>query len=383
MKRSEIFEEFAKIAQEKNIIKNDSTKSFKALENNPRADSLSISAIEALYGVKTPSIPQMEYKNNIMEVAHPNPVVLSPAYDRLNGLVENNIERQNINLRIVNKNPDGLLTQRKYAEKQFLLSLVRVANDLDNQNKEQLRKLADDCLETASQKIKKEAIGRGKLYAGLAALIGAAWAGSKMNDMNKGYELNYQNVIDQFDDLLNPGFLKGLWGWSPSTELKQELLEFKRKIIELNSLYSGVKPLIRSVDSFHAIKKSFDKEDLNKRMSAADALEEKLLEIEDLKLELEKTFTTAGGKTSQQVLETQSREGKGFLDSARSIFQGGYAPINTDIEEILYSLPAYIQSVKDAIEILRTQVSTAGKIREEVKKIKKEKQVGTETEVKV
>lgn len=394
MKRSEIFEEFAKIAQDKNIIQNDSKKSFKALENNPRADSLSISAIEALYGVKTPSIPQMEYKNNIMEVAHPNPVVLSPAYDRLNGLVENNIERQNINLRIVNKNPDGLLTQRKYAEKQFLLSLVRVANDLDNQNKEQLRKLADDCLETVSQQIKKEAIGaggaikslgRGKYYAALAALIGGAWVGSKMDDTNKGYELNYKNVIAQFDDLLNPGFLKGLWGWAPGPELKQELLEFKRKIIELNSLYSSAIPLIRSVDSFHAIKKSFDKEDLAARNSTANALEEKLSEIEDLKFELEQSFTTAGGKTSQQVFETQSREGKGFLDSARSIFQGGYAPVSTDIEEILYSLPAYIQSVKDAIEILRKQVSTAGKIREEVKKIKKEKEVApkTETEVKV
>ena len=124
MKRSEIFEEFAKIAQEKKIISNDSKKSFKALENNPRADSLDVSAIAALYGVKPETSDDMKYKSNIMEIAHPNSLVISPANDRINGLVENNIERQNINLRIVNKNPDGLLTQRRYAQQQLALSLL-------------------------------------------------------------------------------------------------------------------------------------------------------------------------------------------------------------------------------------------------------------------
>jgi len=388
MKRSEIFEEFAKIAQEKNIIQNDSKKSFKALENNPRADSLSISAIEALYGVKTPTIPQMEYKNNIMEVAHPNPAVVSSAYDRLNGLVENNIERQNINLRIVNKNPDGLLTQRKYAEQQFLLSLVRVANDLDNQNKEQLRKLADDCLETASEKIKKEAIGRGKLYAGLAALIGGAWVSSKMNDINKGYNDNYLNVIDQFNDLLNPGFLKGLWGWAPNSELKKELLIFKNKIVGLNTVYKTMaEPLIIETDSFRtAIKKSFEPQEIKKREEVVKDLETRLLEIEDLKIRLEETFTTAGGKSSQQVQETKSRSGTSILDSILNTIplQGGYAPFKTDIEEILYSLPAYIQSVKDAIEILNKQISSAPLIRDKVKEeLEKRKKEKTPTEVQV
>ena len=47
----------------------------------------------------------------------------------------NNIERQNILLHIVNKRNDGLLTQRKYAQKELMLSLVRIANDLDNKNR--------------------------------------------------------------------------------------------------------------------------------------------------------------------------------------------------------------------------------------------------------
>jgi len=101
MSRSEIFDSFVKIAQEKGMISNDSSEAKKKLEQTGRADSLDASAIEALYGVKPDAPKSMEYKKNIMEVAHPNSVVVSPSYDKLNGLVESEIERQNINLHIV------------------------------------------------------------------------------------------------------------------------------------------------------------------------------------------------------------------------------------------------------------------------------------------
>lgn len=150
MRKSEVFEEFVKIAQQKGMVQSDETQ--KKLQKTHRADSLDISAIEALYGVK-PNLPKdMEYEDNIMETAHPNSVVTSPSYDKLNGLVENNMERQNIMLHIVNKTPDGLLTQRKYAEKNLLLSLIKVANDLDNKNQKDLRVLADACLLQVSKK---------------------------------------------------------------------------------------------------------------------------------------------------------------------------------------------------------------------------------------
>ena len=89
---------FVKVAQEKGIVSS-----------------------KDLYEVKPKASDDMTYKNNIMEIAHPNSLVIAPAYDKINGLVENNIERQNILLNIVNKETNGLLTQHKYASNNLIL----------------------------------------------------------------------------------------------------------------------------------------------------------------------------------------------------------------------------------------------------------------------
>src|SRR5574339_473388 len=158
-RRSEIFDSFVKIAQEKGMISEDAPeKAQKKLEKDPRADSLDISAIEALYGTKPDRPKDMDYKYNIIEDAHPNSVVISPSYDKLNGLVENDQERQDIILHILEKTPNGHLTQHKYAEKELVLTLVRLGNALDLQKQDELRVLADTCLDQVAHKdLKKEA----------------------------------------------------------------------------------------------------------------------------------------------------------------------------------------------------------------------------------
>lgn len=142
----DIFEKYAELAMERGLVsKGDDLK--KKLEKNPRWDSQNISTIELLYGVKPDSPKEMEYKKNIVEVAHPNAVIVSPAHDPLNGLVENLNERNNILINIVNKTPDGHLTGRKYASDELVRSLVRIANEMDNRDAEELRVLADTCIE--------------------------------------------------------------------------------------------------------------------------------------------------------------------------------------------------------------------------------------------
>ena len=157
MQRSDIFDSFTKIALEKGLIKKATPEELqKKLEENPRADSLDISAIEALYGIKPNTPKDMEYKRNIIEDAHPSAVIVSPSYDKLNGLVENVNERQDILIHIINKVPNGHLTQHKYAEQDLILSLVRLGNHLDNVGKDDLRALADVCLQQTSDDLKKK-----------------------------------------------------------------------------------------------------------------------------------------------------------------------------------------------------------------------------------
>src|SRR5579859_2403025 len=99
MRKSEIFESFVKIAQERGLVsqaeKPEHTETDFS-ETNPRFDSLTIEQISKLYNTKPAQPKDMEYKRNIMEDAHPDPVVISPSYDKLNGLVENENEGQNI-----------------------------------------------------------------------------------------------------------------------------------------------------------------------------------------------------------------------------------------------------------------------------------------------
>jgi hypothetical protein len=158
--RSTIFDEYAKIAEAKGLVKiaqeteSKELKKYKS-DDHPRVGSDDISTIEALYGVK-PDSP-LKYKHNIMESAHPKAVIIAPSYDKINGLVENNIEQQTISINIVNKPTDGIPNYTKYAQKELLMELVRIANDMDNQGKEDLRKLADECIEELSNEdVKKK-----------------------------------------------------------------------------------------------------------------------------------------------------------------------------------------------------------------------------------
>lgn len=148
MSDSEIFDNYLKITLENGLSK-------QAQKKPAKNESSDASTIEALYGIKPNTDKTMEYKNNIMEIAHPNTVILAPSYDKINGLLENNIERQRIMLNIVTKMPNGHLTAKKYAESELVHSLVRVANEMDNKDIDSLRILADTC---AAQLTKKAGI---------------------------------------------------------------------------------------------------------------------------------------------------------------------------------------------------------------------------------
>lgn len=160
MTRSRIFEEYARIADEQGLIsdpvervktaKSKTEEYFDEFSTRPSYKPREFSSSELLYGVD----PNGKQKH-IMEQAHPEPVVLSPAYDKINGLVENNIERQNIIVNQLLEPNDGNINYKKLAEQDLVYELIRIANHLDIKGEEQLRALADDCIEKLA--IDKEA----------------------------------------------------------------------------------------------------------------------------------------------------------------------------------------------------------------------------------
>lgn len=216
MSKSDIFNEYAKIAEEQGLIsladEDSDSQSDKPKESSklrkykkspyPRMGSDDISTIEALYGVKPDN--SIKYENNIMEAAHPKPVFISPSYDRINGLVENNIERQNIMSNIALKPNDGNITNHRYAKKELLMELVRLANDLDNSGRDNLRKIADRCISEIAdekKKIRKQALAPLVIAAIGGTILAGIWFWSHSNDPDKGLTSNMENAIIQLNDL--------------------------------------------------------------------------------------------------------------------------------------------------------------------------------------
>ncbi len=135
---SEIFANFEKIATEKGLIKKG--------EKSPRHDARTNKEIADLHGIKPEMAKGMEYDKHIGQVGRGEPVVLFSPHDKINGLVENDQERQNIMINIVQKRTHGHLNTKKLASNDLIKSLIKVANDLDNRDAEELRVLADACI---------------------------------------------------------------------------------------------------------------------------------------------------------------------------------------------------------------------------------------------
>lgn len=251
MKRSEIFESFVKIAEEKGLVSKATPESNKEyLEKTHRADSLSIDDISKLYNKKPNAPKDMEYQRNIVEIAHPEPLVLFRSYDKLNALIENINERQDILLHIVNKTNDGQIPQRKYAKKNLLLSLVRVGNDMDNRGEVDLASFADTCLMQASMKKTAQINMLGGSVLLISAVLGAIYAKQHLPFHSDGFEQDYEKAISELDDLLNSNTNFQV-GYEYTPQLIERVNEIKNKLAELNTAVQAVLPQLEKIDQPH------------------------------------------------------------------------------------------------------------------------------------
>ena len=198
--RSDIFESFTKIALEKGLISN--------AEESDKASTKRDSKTKSLYNLDIDKPEDMKYDRNIIEDAHPESVIVSPSYDKLNGLVENENERQDITINIINKVPRSTFTNHKYAQKELLMTLVRVANDLDNSDKDELRVLADVCLAQISNRIKQadEELSSYKLpiaLVGVASIFGLIYAHQHIFIESQKLDENLNNLETAIKDIKN------------------------------------------------------------------------------------------------------------------------------------------------------------------------------------
>lgn len=195
MVRSEIFERYAEIAKEQGLLRKKSSTDF-----DPRVGSDDISTIEALYGVK----PNGKDEKDILDQAHPESVIIAPSYDRLNGLVENLRERQDIMVGIVMKPHQGKLTQHRYAQTKIDLvnELVRLGFYLESSTKENdLVDLADACAEKLTKKAALPLVVW--LAAGYASALGLLGVYNNFGDMSQGIRADCQKVEEILTSMIS------------------------------------------------------------------------------------------------------------------------------------------------------------------------------------
>jgi predicted nucleic acid-binding Zn-ribbon protein len=362
-RRSEIFDSYVKIALEKDFDKDaDDIKS--KLEKNPRADSHSISDIEALYGVKPNTPKDMEYKHNIMEDAHPKPMVISPAYDKINGLVENNIERQNIMINIVNKVPNGHLTGHKYAQHDLLLSLVRVANDMDNNDAEELRKLADVCAEQLTNSKKKViikdafaplafiGIGLGvKALAGITAgIIGTIWVQQHWPAFSEGFETGYKNLQDQLND-----FIKSNTNWGVGAQYKESFLKeistIQGELSNFYNQYKAIEAYIVKIDKPSGDKELLEYAQTDKGKQDAQAFEQ----LKQAALSISEKLTDLSSRFKDENYKLRQIQEKGFITKLidkTQVLHGGKGLFTDDFDDVRDAIVSFEEGVKSLVGIV-------------------------------
>jgi len=195
---SDIFNEFAKIAIEKGLIKEAKVGD----ETNQRFDSLSNDDIKALYGIE----PNGK-EEHILDQAHPESAYVSPAYDKMNGLVENLFERQDVMQWIATKPNDGKHTNERYvkASQDLTMALLNTAFMLDKTGDEELMKLADSC----ANRLTKVGFAPWMAYVAVSGLASMGIINNFGGMIDNGVLSNSDRTIKELKDLISDNELPG------------------------------------------------------------------------------------------------------------------------------------------------------------------------------
>lgn len=332
--KSDIWDIFVKFSEENRLFAISTTQEDKSKEN--------------LYNLKPETSKGMEYDNNISYYAHPNAVVVAPSYDKLNGLVENLNERQNIILNIVNKNNDGHLNQKKYAQQELILSLVRLGNYLDNSDQDELRLLADACLAQAS--IKKEAIA-----IGVATLIGAIYAQQHLSFRNEGFKKNHEKLIAEIDDFLNDSVNWGV-GTNYTSKFLGEMREFKYKLLQAFKIYEEIMPKLQKLETPRNAKELMAFQKSSNGLEIIGAYKKFKQYFDNFLpyiIKIKNNF-------KNEMYKINQIQEKGLLEKAvdwTGILRGGKGLIADDFDDVARAITPYLESVNYILNVLDTAES--------------------------
>lgn len=231
---TDIFDAYAKIALAQGLISNQPQVKTAEEESNPRYDSHDMTAIELLYGVK----PNGKDEKSLIEQAHPTSYIVGPTHDKLNGLVENQQELQNVMVGIATKPNSGTIGRAGYvmaAKEQLINELIKVSFLLDRNNEISLMTLSD---ELAAQ-LTKEAhpLLIPALVAAVGAIVGYGLYKGNHPD-SEGFYPDLKKAISEIKDAVDaPGQADHWWDTEDYKELMPAISPLLANMEQLQSAY--------------------------------------------------------------------------------------------------------------------------------------------------
>lgn len=358
---SDIMDEYGKIALRQGLIKeakSEESKEMKKYKNDSysRAGSDTTKIIENLYNVVPDKPKSQQYEHNIMEIAHPNKVILFNAHDKINGLFENNIERQRIIINLTQKPVNGHLTQHKYAQIDLAKSLMQIANDMDNRGDKEISKLADTCI----AQLEKEAIAPLVIAigAGIAAGAGLVYLKNHSDFKDIGFTRNALRLISELDDIITSG--TGILSTRSeySDVLKEQLKRVQKEIEYVLEAYKKIQSIIEIIETPRT---QADIEANGKKMMAQpifkttyDLFKAKMADLKPMLESLSKMFAQEDYKHRQIKNEGVWSKINDFMGG---VFYGGSGFISDDFDDIRHAIPPLLESADKILNIIKGAVS--------------------------
>ncbi len=347
---SEVLELYAQAAIDAGLI------SEAQEETNPRYDTHDMKAIEILYGVQ----PNGE-KDDILDKAHPKPAIVAPAYDRVNALVENLKERQNVMADIARKPNDGKHTQERYvkAQRELFREFKKATLLLERKNEDSnLIRLADKC----SEQIVKESL----LF--LVPTAAAIWGGVRaVEEIMESMEENTVgaaagNAEEKLGDLIEDG--EGAFDqFSDLLESISSLREASEKVSELDVTGVGAPK---------------SKEQAEQAVNSAVSLEkQKAFQIIDYYRKVMSVISRALPKYIKllKVMDAEAGGQSWWATVGRWIYE-------TDLPDAIESLEILSNALRTTTKIMSQKrrliehFAKEGNLTDDIKKLEKEYEIG-------
>lgn len=357
---SEIFNAYAQIALDQGLISEEGLTSTAEDKTNPRYDTHTLSDIEILYGVQ----PNGK-DDDILDKAHPTPLIIAPAYDRVNGLVENLKERHNIMVGIVQKPNNGLLTQHRYIEaRQNLLNeVIKVGFLLDRNDEQELMVLADTC----SDRIVKTALVPLAIAGIIAGIIALTAGGAAMytsnNPKSQGIKQDALRTLTELEEAFNDySQLKA--PLEPVTENVRNLAELADAFISYNDQIVSSLLRVSSATTPEAKRSAIAQNAANLFKSGKD---KDILNVLQKFKEVCDAITAAAPEAIHYLMKAKDKYETGdsqIWRSMKDLWQDNV--LNSDSEDAAKMLAVLAKSVTGVSGSITEQISKLNTLREQV-----------------